>query len=84
MANERITTDELPPRVRRLRRVQVMLAVSGMLSFLAAMLGGAIESRALAYAGLIGFGLALLALVIVGMVTWLVASRLSKSRPKPD
>ena len=61
-----------------------MLAVSGMLSFLGAMLGGAIESRALAYAGLIGFGLALVALVIVGAVTWLIASPLSKSRPKPD
>jgi hypothetical protein len=84
VANERITTDELPPIVRRLRRVQVMLAVLGMVSFLVAMLGGAIESRAVAYAGLIGFGLALAALFIIGIATWAIANGSIGSKPKPD
>lgn len=84
MANERITSDDLPPIVRRLRRVQVMLAVLGMVSFLAAMLGGAIESRAVAYAGLIGFGLALASLILVGVATWSIGAHFARSKPKPD
>lgn len=73
--NERLRNDELSPLVRKLRRCQVILAVCGMACFLFALVGGAMESRLVAIAGLSGFGIALLSLIVVGVVTWAVSAR---------
>jgi hypothetical protein len=66
----RIPSSELSPTVRRLRRAQVILAVSGMGAFLLALIGGALQSRLMAWIGLGGFVLCLITLLVVGVFTW--------------
>ncbi len=69
--NERISSDQLSPRIKRLRRAQVILAVNGMGAFLIALIGGAIESRALAWIGIGAFLLSLVGLLGAGVISWI-------------
>jgi hypothetical protein len=73
--NERITTEQLSSGVRRLRKWQVLLAVLGMGAFLLALVGGALESRWLAWVGVAGFAVCLVALLVVGALSWRRGSR---------
>lgn len=66
----RISSDQLSPTVRRLRRAQVVLAVAGMNAFLLALVGGVVESRAIAWIGISAFLFCLGALLVVGILTW--------------
>lgn len=68
--DERVTTQQLSDAVRRARKVQVMLAVGGMGAFLLALVGGSLQSRGLAWLGIVGFAVCLIGLLIVGVRTW--------------
>jgi uncharacterized YccA/Bax inhibitor family protein len=70
MMSERIGTDQLSPRIRRLRKRQVVLAVMGMVAFLTALIGGALQSRVTALGGIGGFLISLVSLLTVGVMSW--------------
>jgi hypothetical protein len=52
------------------RRAQILAVASGVFSFLAALAGGVVEYRLLAWAGLAGFVLALAAVIVLGIAAW--------------
>ncbi len=52
------------------RRIQILAVAAGVLSALASLLGGAVQNALLARAGVAGFLLGLLTVVIVGILAW--------------
>jgi hypothetical protein len=52
------------------RRIQILAVAAGVFSFLASLIGAALENALLARAGLFGFLIAVAAVIAVGLAAW--------------
>jgi hypothetical protein len=52
------------------RRIQILAVAAGVFSFLASLLGAAVESTVVARIGIVGFLFALATVIAVGLAAW--------------